>query len=76
MQGLIFAMTFVSGGFAPDVNFGEGVRFVPNMLAQTVIFGSAFGGNEARMTTDLAILFGYGAILFILTFILGRRRLA
>ena len=80
IQVLIFVMTFVSGGFGQMFAFGENVqrvvRFVPNMLAQTVIFGTAFGGNETRMMTDLSILFAYGIGLFVVAFILGRRKLA
>jgi len=77
-QVAIFVMTFVSGGYMP-VSFGEAAdrifRFAPNALAQTVIFGSAFGGNESRMMTDLTVLFVYGGVLFIIAFLLGRRKL-
>lgn len=77
MQSGIWVMTFVSGGYS-KVDFGAAdaiFRFSPNSLAHTVIFGSAFGGNHDRMMFDLSLLFIYGAVLFILAFLLGKRRL-
>jgi len=77
MQGLIWVMTFVAGGYV-KMDFGAAqnlFRFSPNSLAHTVIFGSAFGGNESRMMFDLSLIFIYTAVLFILAFILGKRRL-
>jgi hypothetical protein len=68
----------MSGGYSP-VDFGDlerYLRFIPNALAQTVLFGSMFGGNESRMMTDLSLLFAYSGVLFIIAFILGKRRLA
>ena len=78
MQALVWVMTFVSKGYS-KIPFGEAEKvfqYVPNALAHTVIFGAAYGGNEAKMTFDLCLLFGYGIVLFILAFLLGRRRLA
>jgi hypothetical protein len=77
MQSLIWVMTFVAGGYT-KISFGaadEIFRYSPNSLAHTVIFGSAFGGNHDRMMADLGLLFIYGGVLFIIAFILGRRRL-
>lgn len=77
MQAFIWVMTFVAGGYT-KVNFGAAqaiFNYSPNSLAHTVIFGSAFGGNEQRMMTDLALLFIYVAVLFIIAFLLGKRRL-
>jgi len=77
MQSLIWVMTFVAGGYV-KLDFGAAqniFRFSPNSLAHTVIFGSAFGGNQTRMMNDLALLFIYTAVLFIIAFMLGKRRL-
>ncbi|MCL2638743.1 MAG: ABC transporter permease [Oscillospiraceae bacterium] len=77
MQALIWVMTFVAGGYV-KIDFGaaqEIFRYSPNSLAHTIIFGSAFGGNETRMMNDLALLFIYVAVLFVIAFILGKRRL-
>lgn len=77
MQSGIWVMTFTAGGYV-KIDFGaaEAVfRYSPNSLAHTVIFGSAFGGNEARMMNDLGLLFIYSSVLFIIAFILGKRRL-
>jgi len=80
LQTLIFVMTFVSGGFGAAVTFSDTLtrvfRFVPNNLAQTVLFGSAFGGNETRIVTDLTILFLFSAVLLTLSLVIGKRRLA
>ena len=78
VQALVWVMTFVSKGYA-KISFGpmdEVFQYSPNALAHTVIFGSIFGGNETKMMFSLAVLFGIGAILFVLSFIFGRRRLA
>ncbi len=77
VQALFWTMTFVSGGYA-KVTFGPAdavFQYAPNAMAHTVIFGSIYGGNEAKMAMFLAILFGLGIVFFILAFILGRRRL-
>ena len=77
-QALIWVMTFVSKGYA-KVTFGpldEVFRYAPNSMAHTVIFGAIFGGNEAKMMMNLAILFGLGVTLFVLAFLSGRRHLA
>jgi ABC-2 type transport system permease protein len=75
MQGGIWVMTFVSGGYV-KMSFGaadEIFQYAPNALAHTVIFGAAFGGNESKMMADLALIFIYSTVLFILAFLLGRR---
>jgi len=77
-QVLIWSMTFVSKGYA-KMTFGpldEAFRYAPNAMAHTVIFGAVFGGNEAKMTLSLIILFGLGVVLFMLAFLFGRRRIA
>jgi hypothetical protein len=77
-QALFFVMTFVSKGYS-KMNFGAAEKafaYVPNALAHTVIFGAVYGGNEGKMMLSLALLFGMGAVLFVLAFLLGRRRLA
>jgi len=77
VQSLIWMMTFVSKGYA-KVSFGpmdEVFQYTPNAMAQTVIFGAIFGGNEAKMTFFLITLFGLGATLFIFSFLFGRKRL-
>jgi ABC-2 type transport system permease protein len=81
MQALIFVFTFLAGGFmGPALQFGESmervIRFIPNSLAQTVLFGGMFGGDESRMMTDLGLLFAYSGVLFILAYLFGRRKLA
>ena len=76
-QGGVWVMTFVAGGYS-KIDFGQLndiFQFSPNSLAHTVIFGAAFGGNETKMITDLALLFAYGAVLFALAFLFGKRRL-
>ncbi|MCL2076898.1 MAG: ABC transporter permease [Oscillospiraceae bacterium] len=78
MQVSIFTMTFVAGGYT-KINFGAAEKifqYSPNSLAHTVIFGAVYGGNESKMTSDLLLLFAYGTVLFIVAFLLGRRRLA
>lgn len=78
IQVLAFVFTFTSKGYTV-MSFGaaeEVFQYMPNALAQNVIFSSAYGGNEAKMMTDLVLLFGYGTVLFIIAFILGKRRLA
>jgi len=77
-QALFFVMTFVSKGYS-KISFGAAEKvfaYAPNALAHTVIFGAVYGGNEAKMMFNLALLFAMGAVLFILAFLLGRRRLA
>ena len=77
-QALFFVMTFVSKGYT-KISFGSAEKifaYAPNALAHTVIFGAVYGGNEAKMMFSLALLFATGAVLFVLAFILGRRRLA
>ncbi|MDR2558435.1 MAG: ABC transporter permease [Oscillospiraceae bacterium] len=77
MQALIWTMTFVAGGYV-KMDFGAAqaiFNYSPNSLAHTVIFGSAFGGNHDRMMADLRLLFIYTAVLFVIAFILGKRRL-
>ena len=77
-QAIIWVMTFVSKGYA-KVTFGpldEIFRYAPNSMAHTVIFGAIFGGNEAKMMMNLAILFGLGVVLYIIAFLSGRRHLA
>jgi ABC-2 type transport system permease protein len=79
MQFSLFMMVLLSGGFGVPLHFTalEGViRYIPNSLAQTVMFGSMFGGNESRMFGDLTLLFVYSGVLFILAYLLGRRKLA
>jgi len=78
MQCIIWVMTFVAGGYV-KIDFGEMnnvFQYSPNSLAHTVIFGSIFGGNETKMMSDLALLFVYSAVLFILAFLLGKRRIS
>jgi len=77
-QALFFVMTFVSKGYS-KIPFGVAEKvfaYAPNALAHTVIFGAVYGGNEQKMMFSLALLFAMGAVLFVLAFILGRRRLA
>ena len=77
-QALFWTMTFVSKGYA-KLTFGPADKvfaYAPNALAHTVIFGAVYGGNESKMMLSLALLFGMGGILFILAFLMGRRRLA
>ena len=77
-QSLFFIMTFVSKGYA-KINFGELEKifqYAPNAMAHTIIFGSIYGGNEAKSAVYLFALFALCAILSILAFICGRRRLA
>ncbi|MCL2678338.1 MAG: ABC transporter permease [Clostridiales bacterium] len=77
-QALFWVMTFVAKGYA-KISFGEADKifaYSPNALAHTVIFGAVYGGNENIMALDLALLFGLGLLLFMLAFVLGRRRLA
>ncbi|MCL2570968.1 MAG: ABC transporter permease [Defluviitaleaceae bacterium] len=77
-QTLFFVTTFVSGGYVP-FNFGDLeriFRFAPNALAQTVVFGAIYGGDERWMAISLATLFGAAAVMMGLSFILGRRRFA
>ncbi|MCL2378432.1 MAG: ABC transporter permease [Defluviitaleaceae bacterium] len=78
-QTLFFITTFISGGYMP-INFdgiiGRATQFMPNALAHTVIFGAIYGGDEAFMATSLAVLFASGIIMMLLSFLLGRRRLA
>ena len=77
-QALFWIMTFVSKGYA-KISFGELdniFQYVPNAMAHNVIFGAVYGGNEAKMALDLALLFGLCVILFIFAFLLGRRRIA
>jgi ABC-2 type transport system permease protein len=76
-QAAIWVMTFVAGGYS-KIDFGaaqEIFRYSPNSLAHTVLFGAAFGGNHERMMNDLGLLFIYVAVLFIIAFLLGKRRL-
>ncbi|MDR1669664.1 MAG: ABC transporter permease [Oscillospiraceae bacterium] len=78
VQAIFWVMTFVSGGYT-KVSFGAAdavFQYVPNAMAHTVIFGSIYGGNEAKMGLYLAILFGLGLVFYIASFLLGRRRLA
>ena len=80
LQTLIFIMTFLAGGFGPSLAFGENIarilRFVPNNLAQTILFTNAFGGNEQTMLVNLTVLLGTGLTLLVAAFITGRKRLA
>ena len=78
VQAAFFVMTFVSNGYM-KISFGEAdkiFQYTPNSMAQTVIFGAVYGGNEAKMMLCLLLLFGVSVALFILAFISGRRRLA
>ena len=78
VQAAFFTMTFVSNGYM-KMSFGEAdkiFQYTPNSMAQTVIFGAVYGGNEAKMMLCLLLLFGVSAVLFILAYIFGRRRLA
>ena len=78
VQAVFFVMTFVSSGYM-KISFGEAdkiLQYTPNSMAHTVIFGAVFGGNEAKMTLCLLLLFGVSLVLFILAYISGRRRLA
>jgi hypothetical protein len=78
LQTLIWTMTFVSSGFI-KIDFGAAnqiFQYVPNAMAHTVIFGAIFGGNERKMVFSLLLLFSFGALLFMLSFLLGRRHLA
>jgi len=78
VQSLVWVMTFVSKGYA-KISFGpmdEVFQYTPNAMAHTVIFGAIFGGNEAKMLFFLITLFTLGIVLFIFSFIFGRRRLA
>ena len=77
-QAVFWVTTFVSKGYA-KVSFGGAdkiFQYAPNAMAHTVIFGAVYGGNESKMAFCLALLFGLSALLFILAFSLGRRRLA
>lgn len=77
-QALFWMMTFVSKGYA-KITFGEAdkiFQYAPNAMAHTVIFGAVYGGNESKMMFDLALLFGISAVMFVLAFLFGRRRLA
>ena len=77
-QALFFTMTFVSNGYM-KISFGEAdkiFQYTPNSMAHTVIFGAAFGGNEAKMVLCLMLLFGVSLALFMLAYVFGRRRLA
>ena len=78
VQAAFFIMTFVSNGYM-KMSFGEAEKvfqYTPNSMAQTVIFGAAYGGNEAKMMLCLLLLFGVSVVLFLLAYIFGRRRLA
>ena len=77
-QCAFWVMTFVSKGYT-KISFGaaeEIFQYAPNSLAHTIIFGSAYGGNEAKMMNSLILLFAYGLILSVIAFILGRRKLS
>ena len=77
-QALFWTLTFVSKGYA-KLSFGAADKifaYTPNAMAHTVIFGAVYGGSENKMALFLALLFGLGVLLFILAFLLGRRRLA
>ncbi|MCL2019659.1 MAG: ABC transporter permease [Oscillospiraceae bacterium] len=77
-QGIFWTSTFVAGGYV-KIDFGavqQVFDYSPNSLAHTVIFGAIFGGNESKMTFDLCLLFAYTAVMFVITFLLGKRRLA
>jgi hypothetical protein len=77
-QALFWTMTFVSKGYA-KVSFGEMdkvFQYAPNSMAHTVIFGAIFGGNEAKMTSNLIILYALCLVLLMLAFVSGRRRVA
>ena len=78
VQAAFFVMTFVSNGYM-KISFGEAdkiFQYTPNSMAQTVIFGAVYGGNEAKMTLCLLLLFGVSVVLFMLAYVSGRRRLA
>ena len=77
-QASFFVMTFVSNGYM-KMSFGQAdkiFQYVPNAMAQTVIFGAIFGGNEAKMMLCLALLFSLSVLFFILAYVFGRRRMA
>jgi len=77
-QLIFFVTTFVSSGFIP-IRFGaldRIFRFAPNAMGHTVIFGAVYGGDEAWMATNLIVLFSTAAVFAVLSFILGRRRIA
>lgn len=77
-QALFFSMTFVSNGYF-KFDFGKASEIfahVPNAMAQTVIFGAIYGGNEIKIASCLALLFGLSGAFYICAFLLGRRRLA
>ncbi|MCL1880607.1 MAG: ABC transporter permease [Oscillospiraceae bacterium] len=76
LQGCLFVMTFVSGGFNGQAFDFAFVRYVPNSLASTVMFGTMFNDEITnRMFSDLGLLFAYSFVLFIIAAVLGRRKL-
>jgi hypothetical protein len=77
-QAIFFILTFISNGYYKfDFGGASGIfAYSPNAMAQTVIFGAIYGGNEAKMAMCLALLFMLGAALYAVAFMLGRRRLA
>jgi len=76
-QALFWLMTFVSQGYS-KMTFGAADKifaYAPNALAHQIIFSSAYGGDGGKIAANLCILFALGAVLFILSFLLGRRKL-
>jgi len=76
-QALFWIMTFVSQGYA-KITFGEADKifaYAPNALAHQIIFASAYGGDGGKIAANLCILLTISVVLFILSFILGRRKL-
>ncbi|MDR0292608.1 MAG: ABC transporter permease [Oscillospiraceae bacterium] len=77
-QGLFWLLTFFSKGYV-QMDFGAAEKvfqYIPNALAQTVIFGAAYGGDEGKMMFALGFLLALSTALCGLSFVLGRRRLA
>jgi hypothetical protein len=76
---LIGVFTFFSKGYTNSVSFGAAERvfqYLPNALAQTVIFGAVWGGDGSVLVRSLWILIGMTAGLGALTLLVGRRKLA
>lgn len=77
--GLIWIVTFVSGGYMP-MSFGETMdsifHYTPNSLAQSILFGSIYGGNEGRIGWYFALLLLMGSALLALSILFLRRKKA
>lgn len=77
-QALFWIMTFFSGGYV-KADFGslnKYVAYIPNSLAHTVIFGSAYGGGEEKIRFSLILLFIFCAVMLIFALLFGRRKIS